>query len=413
MLEFVKGFRIIMKKLLILSIAFFAIFALFGCSYEASENKNNGGETSSVEDREVPTVSIGPDMLVFSSLEDFLISYVETKKGGIARGDFDFLGEWMPLRHTASDVLESVEFAHLETLYLPIGIPEDFMLHRIRVMGENVVIEYLHKDDMELEEAARNAVPPERMFIFRYSRWDMEDSFLVEAMLRQSFVSFGVNATENDLINGRYFFDGWHSFDWIQNRERFTLRVPTQIDIGAETTVNEHGMSVLSNPAEMVSLLEIRTVDLTDPEQIAALLRELAPPEFDCDYCEDVGCVECNPPAFDCEYCEDEGCEVCEPTQAIFYLAADAVTISNTNRHVSVFVGETATAVGEITLNLLDDIPELVVTVRDNLWTPTGPVEGIVIGVAGNASIAESRIVELEVTRQGVTVVISIELIAN
>ncbi|MCL2285485.1 MAG: hypothetical protein FWC32_03880, partial [Firmicutes bacterium] len=117
------------------------------------------------------------------------------------------------------------------------------------------------------------------------------------------------------------------------------------------------------------------------------------------------------PHEFDCEYCEDEGCEICQPVQPIFYLAATNVTVSNTNRHVSVFVG--GTAEGAITLNLLDSAPELVLQVRDNLWTPTGPVEGLVIGVAGNTTITESRTVMLEVTRQGITVLLLIELVAN
>ena len=417
-----------MKKIVMISIAIFAILVLFACSYkenidegysngirgsEIYSNEDHSGEEAGNEQQRMPALTVFPDSLRFSSLEDFLNSYVAVKNGGIARGEFDFPGEWMPSSAAVSDVIESVEFTALDTLYFPIGLPEDFLLHRIRVTDVAVSFEYLHKDDMNLDAAARNKVSSNRTFFFFYTRWDMDHSFLVDAMLSQSFLAPGVNATEDDLINGKYFYNGRYSFTWIHDRERFTLRMPTQIDIGMETTVDEHGLTVFTNPADMVKFLEIRTVDLTDPEQIEALLRELAPPEFYCDYCEDVGCAECNPPEFNCEYCEDEGCEVCELTHAIFYLAADAVTISNTNRHVSVFVGETATAVGEITLNLLDDIPELVVTVRDNLWTPTGPVEGIVIGVAGNASISESRIVELEVTRQGVTVVISIELIAN
>ncbi|MCL2286958.1 MAG: S8 family serine peptidase [Firmicutes bacterium] len=93
-----------------------------------------------------------------------------------------------------------------------------------------------------------------------------------------------------------------------------------------------------------------------------------------------------------------------------FYLATNSVAVSNTNRHVSVFVSGTAT--GPITLNLLDSAPELVLQVRDNLWTPTGPAEGLVIGVAGNATITESRTVTLEVTRDGITVLLSIELVA-
>ncbi|MCL2287078.1 MAG: S8 family serine peptidase [Firmicutes bacterium] len=135
--------------------------------------------------------------------------------------------------------------------------------------------------------------------------------------------------------------------------------------------------------------------------------------------CEYGDCEICNPPC--CEYgdceicnppcCEYGDCEICNPVLTTFILATNNVTVSNTNRHVSVFVSGTAT--GPITLNLLDSAPELVLQVRDNLWTPTGNVEGLVIGVAGNATITESRTVTLEVTRDGVTVLLSIELVAN
>ena len=135
--------------------------------------------------------------------------------------------------------------------------------------------------------------------------------------------------------------------------------------------------------------------------------------------CEYGDCKVCNPPC--CEYgdckvcnppcCEYGDCEECNPTLPTFYLAASSVTVSNTNRHVSVFVS--GTAAGAITINLLDSAPELVLQVRDNLWTPTGPVEGLVVGVAGNATITESRTVTLEVIREGVTLLLSIVLVAN
>ncbi|MCL2287293.1 MAG: hypothetical protein FWC32_13145 [Firmicutes bacterium] len=135
------------------------------------------------------------------------------------------------------------------------------------------------------------------------------------------------------------------------------------------------------------------------------------PTEFDCEYCQDEGCEVCDPVLFDCEYCQDEGCEICTPVLPTFYLTASSVTVSNQNRHVSVFAGGTAES--EITVNLVDYAPELWIQVRDNLWTPGGPVYGLVIGVASTAQITESRTVTLEVTRQGVTVLLSIELIAD
>ncbi|MCL2286027.1 MAG: hypothetical protein FWC32_06625 [Firmicutes bacterium] len=94
-----------------------------------------------------------------------------------------------------------------------------------------------------------------------------------------------------------------------------------------------------------------------------------------------------------------------------FYLYVNSVTISNTNRHVSVFVG--GTAEGEITFNLLEAAPELVIVARDNLWTPTGLVYGLVVGIRGGVTVTESRVVELEVTRQGITEVLTIQVLTD
>ncbi|MCL2285038.1 MAG: hypothetical protein FWC32_01585, partial [Firmicutes bacterium] len=117
------------------------------------------------------------------------------------------------------------------------------------------------------------------------------------------------------------------------------------------------------------------------------------------------------PPEFDCNYCEDKGCEICEPVLPTFYLTVSNVTVSNTNRHVSVFVG--GTAEGEITFNLREAAPELVITARNNLWTPQGPVYGLVVGIRGGVTVTETRTVELEVTRQGITETLVIQVLAN
>jgi len=168
-----------------------------------------------------------------------------------------------------------------------------------------------------------------------------------------------------------------------------------------------HIIDVVKNPAWRTITLTI-TVCGTEHEVLLVNANYEEPPVFDCIYCEDEGCEVCQPEPPCCEYGD---CEVCNPILPTFYLAANNVTVSNTNRHVSVFVS--GTAEGAITLNLLDAAPELVLQVRDNLWTPTGPVEGLVIGVAGNATIIQSRTVSLEVTRGGVTALLTIELVAN
>ena len=279
-----------MKKLLMISIAIFVIFVLFGCRHEEHDNGCDYDYDQAITDNNseqqiTSRVHVLSETLSFSSLEGFLTSYVEVKNGGLGRGEIDFQGDWFSPFHGVelADVIENIDFAGFEMLYIPTGIPDDFRLHEIRVFEEGVGFRYLHKNDMISEETIRAAISGQRHFWFVHTRWDMDNSFLFDAMMRQSFVSVGVNATEDDLINGRYFFNGMHSFNWVHDRERFTMTVPSpsrvpSVDFGAETTVNADGQTVFSNPAEMVRFLEIRTVDLTDPEQIEALLGELTPP---------------------------------------------------------------------------------------------------------------------------------------
>jgi hypothetical protein len=287
-----ERFEIVMKKLVMISIAVLIVLALLGCgsgehdyaheNNDAHENSAQGVMTDNNERPFTPLVSLPPDELTFSSLEDFLLSYLAVKNGDLGRGDIDFQGEWGSAFSDVelSDIVDSVDFVSLRTLYLPIGIPEDFRLHRITVYNEIVSFQYLHENDMISEATIRNAISHRRFFSFTYSRWDMDHSFLVNAMLRQSFVAVGVNATEDDLINGRYFFDGRYGFDWVHERERFGMSVPAagQFDFGLATFVDERGAIRFIYPAEMVRFLGIRTVDLTNESEIAALLAELELP---------------------------------------------------------------------------------------------------------------------------------------
>ena len=100
-----------------------------------------------------------------------------------------------------------------------------------------------------------------------------------------------------------------------------------------------------------------------------------------------------------------EPVQVAAPT---FMLAANEATVTNANRHVSIFA--LGTAEGPITVSFPFD-PQLVITARDNLWTPTGNVYGIVVGVAGGQTVTEPRTVLVEVTRQGVTQWVTVNLL--
>jgi len=90
-----------------------------------------------------------------------------------------------------------------------------------------------------------------------------------------------------------------------------------------------------------------------------------------------------------------------------FILSPSVVTITNTNRHVRSYV--LGTAVGEITVGSIND-PDVIITVNPNMWTPEGPALGLVIGVRGGATVTEARTVVVEVTRQGVTETLTVNI---
>ncbi|MCL2408134.1 MAG: InlB B-repeat-containing protein [Oscillospiraceae bacterium] len=94
--------------------------------------------------------------------------------------------------------------------------------------------------------------------------------------------------------------------------------------------------------------------------------------------------------------------------EATFYLTPNEVTVCNTNRHARVYIHGTAT--GDITFNPLNNDPEFGITVRDDLWTPDGPVPGLVVGIHGGVTVTVARTIVVEVTRQGVTVELTIHL---
>ncbi|MCL2285304.1 MAG: family 43 glycosylhydrolase [Firmicutes bacterium] len=130
------------------------------------------------------------------------------------------------------------------------------------------------------------------------------------------------------------------------------------------------------------------------------------------------------PPEFDCDYCEDEGCDVCEPVLPTLHLSPGVMTLSNTNRALwnGSVVGGTAT--GPMTLTALDAsaAPGLMTDTRYTIiidgnitvavaWTQWG--DFISVWLSDGFTITETKTILVEVTRDGVTETLTIQLLAN
>jgi len=88
---------------------------------------------------------------------------------------------------------------------------------------------------------------------------------------------------------------------------------------------------------------------------------------------------------------------------------------NDNHRHARVYIEGTAT--GDITLSIggvpfANNDPEVDIRVNHPLWTPGGTVFGIVATVRGGVTIAADRTLVVEVTRNGITRELTINLIA-
>ena len=116
------------------------------------------------------------------------------------------------------------------------------------------------------------------------------------------------------------------------------------------------------------------------------------------------------------------GCDVffpdciCEPDvtpEVTFWLEPHERTLCNghcDSRWQRIYVE--GTAEGEITLNHPNDDPEFSIRLDHELWTPEGWVSGIVVMIRGGVTITEDRTVVVEVTREDITVELTIHLVA-
>jgi len=236
-----------MKRFLILGIIFVFIFALVGCGQRNEADMEIESTVDVVTDLEteeqiVISGSFEPATLRFSSLEEFLVSYLEAMSGR-ARGG------------TLSTLEESVNLLSLERFYLPVNIPEEYKLFRILVDEYHVSLWFLPEEHLGSEMDIINATVFEQHFLLSVTRrLNLENP--MAGVLEQSRI------TEADLIDGKYYFDGWNLFIWGSNGEILMLYTPVTPVVGLMDTVGE----------DIVRFTEMYTLDLTDEDAIRAIL---------------------------------------------------------------------------------------------------------------------------------------------
>ena len=188
------------------------------------------------------------DMLFFSSLEDFLTAHRTLRDGGDIT---DLVAEWQAsfTDMDLADVIVNAGLASLETFYLPVGIPEEFQIHRVDINESGVGIWYLHKDELAFEDADWFEISRSWDFLFSFTH--VETPGNMRSILQQH------NMSEEDLVDGRLFLEP-DLFVWAYGRVRMLLYIPMSL--------------VSDNVADMLRLTEVKAVNLLDAEMVETLL---------------------------------------------------------------------------------------------------------------------------------------------
>jgi len=200
------------------------------------------------------------NFIEFSSMEDFLNAFLITKDGG----DIEYLiqeGLWSWGENPA----ESVNFAKLETLHLPIIISENFIARKITVDERFIFIEYLPKDvDFTRDtfwDTTRNN--PSIYLVI----WLDEENWIEGVLQRRS-------KTIEDLIDGKYLaqhsiYNSTVTFNWQLGKMYLGL----QINIKQQHTEEFKELFGDGDVLDLVRFAETRTVDLTDEEEVRNLIK--------------------------------------------------------------------------------------------------------------------------------------------
>jgi len=230
-----------MKKFFLLTSLLLYLIIIIGCTSASNEemslyNKSDSGDMSEYRGY----VSI--DYMMFTSMEELLVT-----RNHIARGRAS---------DELSNIALSTNFLDVNTMYMPINIPEPFNLDRIFV--NEVIISFWYRPH---QYVGLNCMDSD-VFMFTMYRWDLDNP--LEGILAQS------RSAAAGMVNDYIYFDGSNSLFWAIDRTLVTLQAP----FPSETGRFSHQASTYSDAAwangvmGMVNFTSTMTLDLTNPEMI-------------------------------------------------------------------------------------------------------------------------------------------------
>ena len=243
-----------MKMIVMTAIMTWLLYTFVGCGY--AEGLLGTINTSAVETNDDARiiVSVAPDLLVFSSVEEFLSAY-QTVMSGRATGELAYLAR-------------SIDLASMSRFYLPVGIPEAYHLYRLDMCEYSVGMWFLPKEYLVSEDTIRSAETRQQHFLFHHTRHlNLNDP--MAGIMRQRQFDLG----EDDLIDGRYVFVGDNSFFWGEDGEIFGLYVPIPSQQISRTQAQEEFTHFSeAEITSMASFAATEVIDLHDTARVNALI---------------------------------------------------------------------------------------------------------------------------------------------
>jgi hypothetical protein len=194
--------------------------------------------------------------LTFLSLEELFEARLDVLQGKY-RTEF-------PHRNSLQ-IVKASNFAELDKIYLLTNLPEEFQLSVIWVGDNEVGVFYMALGDEDTMEARSDARFNFQYFLLSVIRWTYEDleswghNTPLDGIMRQ------YRFTEEDLIDGKYFFrEGTvsKSIHWTEGNIRFYL------DIVYFSTARKYFSDF--SVYDIIGLTETAAIDLRDEENLAA-----------------------------------------------------------------------------------------------------------------------------------------------
>ena len=260
-----------MKRILTMVFIILLLVSFVGCDtgennngYQEIYTQNDTNETIDPNHPAVGDITFSPveEILEFTSLLDFLETHRAYVMGRRLFG-------------ARTHLIERANFAGLEQIYLPVGIPETYRLYRIYVGDDGMSFWYMPEENLVSRRSRTSAMAYRRDFTVSITRWNLEDP--KGAMMGQLR---GVSV--HDLIDGRYYFDEWHLIEWTTDTERVWMYIPRttrnaqgEFEIGDETT----GIITLRRE-EIPQLAQMQVLDLTNFAEVDALIETLPPSHY-------------------------------------------------------------------------------------------------------------------------------------